>query len=180
MSDPSPGLDRRETWARARRAALRVVLVLTGLFAAYYLLPTRGGGRDVPWLLLALCLFAVVVGSQVPVIVRSRTPILRALEALAVAVPAFLLIFARSYLSLSLHDPQTFSEPLDRTGSLYFTVSCFATVGFGDIVPLKDAVRLMVSVQILLDLVVLGAVVRLFASAARRGLSGRQPGPVPH
>jgi voltage-gated potassium channel len=176
MSHASPDLDRRETWVLARRATLRVVVVLAALFSAYYLLPARGTGRDVPWLLIALVLFALVVASQVPVIVRSRSPIIRALEALALAVPAFLLIFARSYLSYSLHDPGAFSEPLDRTGALYFTVTCFATVGFGDIVATSDPMRLLVSVQIMLDLVVLGAVVRLFASAARRGLSGREPG----
>jgi hypothetical protein len=46
----------------------------------------------------------------------------------------------------------------------------FSTVGFGDITPETNGARIVVSIQMLLDLVVLGAVVRLVVNAAKSGL----------
>ena len=54
-------------------------------------------------------MFAVIVGVQVPAIVKAKYPILRAVEALAILVPLFLLIFARIYLTNSLNDPSAFT-----------------------------------------------------------------------
>ncbi len=65
------------------------------------------------------------------------------------------------------HNSRAFTESLDQTRALYFTVSVFSTVGFGDITPWTDTARLIVSAQMLLDLVVIGAGVRLIFSAAR-------------
>ena len=47
-------------------AVLRIVLSLTALFGAYYLIPARDprAGSDLPWLALALGAFGVVVGVQ--------------------------------------------------------------------------------------------------------------------
>ena len=47
-------------------------------------------------------------------------------------------------------------------------MTVFATVGFGDIVPLTALARLVTAIQMMLDLVVLGAVVRIVFFAARR------------
>ncbi|MGZ4556858.1 MAG: potassium channel family protein, partial [Mycobacteriaceae bacterium] len=54
-----------------------------------------------------------------------------------------------------------------RSSSLYFTITTMSTTGFGDIVPMTDTARLVVSVQMLLDLTLLGTVVRVLAGAAR-------------
>ena len=69
--------------------------------------------------------------------------------------------------SRSICAATTFTQPLDHTRSLYFTVSIFSTVGFGDITPRTDPARIVVSAQMLLDLVLIGAVVRLIFNAAR-------------
>jgi len=173
MGDRSRGA----AWALVRRATARIAISVSVLIAAYYVVPARESSSDLPWFLAALGVFATVVAIQVPIIARSTFPVIRAVEALALAIPVFLLLFARSYLSVSLADPAAFSQPLNRTDALYFTVSTFATVGFGDIVPTSDAMRLAVTLQMILDLVILGVVVKVFASAARLGLSGREPAP---
>jgi uncharacterized membrane protein len=91
--------------------------------------------------------------------------------------PLYLLIFARIYLSNSLTDPSAFTQPLDNTAALYFTVTVFSTVGFGDIVAHTNSMRLLVTLQMLLNLLLLGLVIRLITSAARRGVArrGAQP-----
>ena len=57
---------------------------------------------------------------------------------------------------------------LTRTDTLYFTVTVFATVGFGDISPASQAARLVVTAQMILNLIVLGLGVRLIVGAAQR------------
>jgi hypothetical protein len=61
----------------------------------------------------------------------------------------------------------SFAHPLDRASAFYFTVTTFATVGFGDIVPLNDSARIAVTVQMLLDLIVLGVVLKLLVGVVR-------------
>jgi len=170
---------RRHAWKLVLFMLLRVTLSVSVLVVAYSLIPTKssGEGSDVPWLILELCVFGVVVGIQLPAIIKSKHPGLRAAEALAILVPLYLLIFARIYLWNSLHDPAAFTRPLDNTTALYFTVTVFATVGFGDIVAQTNTMRLLVTLQMMLNLVVLGLVIRLLTSAARRGVArrGEQP-----
>jgi hypothetical protein len=73
-------------------------------------------------------------------------------------------------------NPATFGAPLDRSSALYFTVTVFSTVGFGDITPKTDPARLIVTVQMLTDLAVLAIVVRLiFGAATRSQALKRQP-----
>ena len=173
-SQPVPSAP-RHAWKLALLTLLRATISISVLFTAYFLMPARraGHGSDVPWLVVELCVFAVVVAVQVPAIIKAKHPILRATEALAILVPVYLLIFARIYLSSSLHDPSAFTRSLDNVTALYFTVTVFATVGFGDIVAETDSMRMLVTVQMLLNLVILGAVIRLLASAARRGVAQR-------
>ncbi len=144
------------------------------LLVLYYVLPLDGDSVSHLTLVLAIGLaaFAATAYWEVRAIVRSRFPGIRAIQALAMLVPFFLLLFASTYFMLSFQMPATFSESLNRTDSLYFTVTTFATVGFGDIVPRSDAVRLLVTGQILLDLVILGLGIRVILGAVRKGLTG--------
>ena len=53
--------------------------------------------------------------------------------------------------------------------SLYFTVTVFATVGFGDITATSQTGRLIVTAQMILDLIVLGLGIGVFLGAVQRG-----------
>ena len=64
-------------------------------------------------------------------------------------VPWFLLLFARAYVTMANANPANFStHPLTRTDALYFTVTVFATVGFGDITAVSQSARLEVTTQL--------------------------------
>jgi voltage-gated potassium channel len=99
---------------------------------------------------------------------RSKHPGLRAAEALAFSIPLYLLLFASTYTEMARASTMNFTEPLSRTDALYFSVTVFASVGFGDISAVSDGARLLVTVQMLLDLLLLSLVVRLFLSAVTR------------
>ncbi len=128
---PATALSRGEYWRLGLRTAGQLVVSLVALGALYFLVPTQDvtEGSDVPWLLLELGLFAVVVAVQIPAIVTAKYPVLRAVISLGIVVPLYLLVFARLYLSRSLSDPAAFTELLDHVSALYFTVTVFATVG---------------------------------------------------
>jgi len=96
-----------------------------------------------------------------------------AVEALAAAIPLFLLAFAAAYLRMADADAGAFSEPLSRIDALYFTITVFSTVGFGDITPKTDLARVATMVQMLADLLVVGLVLHLIVGAVKAGLQRR-------
>ena len=61
----------------------------------------------------------------------------------------------------------TFGGPLSRTDAMYFSSTIFTTVGFGDITAKSEAARVVVTLQMWLDLVFLGLVVRLVVNAVK-------------
>jgi voltage-gated potassium channel len=166
------------------RAALRTVLAATILVVLYYQLPL-----DRPWdadtavrLLVGLLIFVGLVVWQVRTIVGSRYPALRAAEALGLILPLYLVLFASTYFVMERASAGNFTQPLTRTDALYFTVTVFATVGFGDITPKSEVARELVMVQMLGDLALLGIGARLLLTAVQRGRerrSAENPGPAP-
>ena len=60
-----------------------------------------------------------------------------------------------------------FTEPLSRTDGLYFTVTTFATVGYGDIAPRTELTRSLVTIQMLVGLIAVGVIAKLVLGAAR-------------
>ena len=157
------------------RGLLRASLTATVLVVLYFTLPLTGSldGSAALLLVAGLLVFAGVITWQVRAVLRSRYPGLRAIEALAAAIPLFLLVFATAYLRMADADAGAFSEPLSRTDALYFTITVFSTVGFGDITPKTDLARVATMVQMLGDLLVVGLVLHLMVGAVKAGLQRR-------
>lgn len=156
----------------AVRLLLRCLLTTAALLAAYYLLPMDrpfAGGTAVA-LVLGLVVVALLIAREVRAIMRDRYPRLRAVEALATAVPLFLLLFASSYYLLEGGAPGSFTEPMTRTDALYFTVTTFSTVGYGDIAASSQTARVLVMVQIAGDVLLIGVAARLILGAVQAGL----------
>jgi voltage-gated potassium channel len=146
------------------------------LLVALLPLSPRPDAQTLAILIGGLVGIGVLITMQVRAIVRARHPGLRAVETLAVVIPCFLLLFAAGYFLASQARPESFSEPLTRVDALYFTITVFATVGFGDISPVSQGTRLVVCVQMIADLLVLGLVLQAVVGAVRRGLA-RTRGP---
>jgi voltage-gated potassium channel len=169
---PVPALSRAERRRRLALTLARSSAITAVLVAAYYLCPLDRL-TDVPLgisLAVGLLALVAVAAYQVRSIIRSRHPALRAVEALSVTAPLFLLLFAAGYFLMAEADGSNFNvHTLTRTDSLYFTVTVFATVGFGDINPTSQAARVLVMVQMILDLILLGLGIRIFAGAIQVG-----------
>lgn len=159
---------------------LRPLLTVAVLVAAYYGLPVgrRVEGATLVLLVAGLGLVTGIVVWEVRRILRSNYPLLQGVQALSLVIPLFLLVFADTYYVLEQGRPGTFTGPLSKTDALYFVVTVFATVGFGDITPVAANARILVTVQMLGDLVVLGLVLRVILTAVQRGRA-RTDGEVP-
>lgn len=162
---------------RAPKGAVLRTLVRSGVTTAvlvtlYYVLPLdRQLTVGVDLLLAAgLAAFVALITFQLRDIVRAPYPRLRAIQAIATSLPIFLLLFAVTYYLAARADAGFFTQPLSRTDSLYFTVTVFSTVGFGDITPKAEAARLLVVVQMLGDLAFIGLIGRAVVGAVTEGL----------
>ena len=175
---PEPGA--RHQTARLYRVAglavLRAVASVAVVVTAYYLLPFdhSSTGAAVTWLVIGLVLLIGMIAFQVRMIIRSPFPNLRAIEALATSLPLFLLLFAGTYYVMARLSPGSFGGHLSRTDALYFTVTVFTTVGFGDITAKTETARLVVTGQMITDLIVLGIGIKIILGAVTRGQQRRR------
>lgn len=171
---------RREARRRFRRVVVTLLGALgstVGLVAIYYLIPLDPAsiGVTVGQLTVGLLALVGLVVWQVRSIARATYPALRAVGALATSVPLFLLLFAGTYYVMGGVSEANFSEPLTRTDALYFTVTVFATVGFGDITATAEGTRILVMGQMIAGVVIIGLGARVIVDAVKRG-QARQPG----
>jgi len=156
-----------ESRSTARRSLARSVVLVALLMVAFVLLPLRGEWR---WLGCTVGLLAIA--GTVPITIRrlhavrrSEQPVVVALEAIVLLVSMLILGFAAVYFAIDF-DQDQFNGLATRTDAVYFTVTTLSTVGFGDITATGQVARILVTVQILVDLAFIGIAVRVFARAA--------------
>ena len=177
-TSPAPTARREATtvYRQAGWAVLRVLVSIAVVLAVYYWLPFDGysTGVAITVLVIGLVLLIALVVWQVGRIIVHPHPRLRAVEALATTGTLFLALFASTYFVMARLAPHSFGTPLTRTDALYFTVSVFSTVGFGDITAETQTARLVVTGQMVADLVFVGFGIRIIVGAVGRGRQRRQ------
>lgn len=162
MTAPSDAAPRdRDPDSRRRRAVRRVLgraaLHTVVLLGAYYLLPLRGNEPAlVVRLIGSVGLMLFVLVWQVRAVLRAEFPFVQGLIGLSLAVPLMVVLYAGSYYALSVDDASAFTEPLGRTDALYFAVTTFATVGYGNIAPVSQPARVLAMTQMVADVVIIG------------------------
>ena len=175
-------VERRELLGTGLRAALSTAALLV----IYFLMPIAGHRpshslvRDLAVMSrlgVAAAVFVAVLMFEIRGITKAKHPMLRATVAMAVVIPLFLIFFAWIYLNMSNTEPHTFGGAMTHMTALYFTVTIFSTVGFGDITPHTDLARLVTTVQMLADLAVIAVVVRLIFGVAARAVDDRLGAP---
>ena len=179
MTSPAAALGAAKRRRLTALALLRSAVTATVLVALYYLLPLDHIPSVPLGVLLAIGLVILlsVAAWQVRTIIGARHPTVRAIGALATTVPLFLLLFATTYFLMARTTPASFSDHLTRTDALYFTVTTFSTVGYGDITAVSESARLVVIAQMILDLLALGLGIRVFTGAVQRGRQRPRPDP---
>jgi hypothetical protein len=160
------------------RPALRSLVVLLAVLAIYYAVPVgelpSGEG-------LAFSVVVVVVGCTV--IARlvidqlrrqlspaGREEVVR-VQSLVFLVYATVLLFALVYTGMAEASDHQFVGLETKTDGLYFTVTTLATVGFGDIHARGQVARAIVTLQIVFNLVFVGALASMVTGAIRERAS---------
>jgi hypothetical protein len=141
-----------------------VVVLITG----FCIMPLRG---ERWWIGAAVGIVAIL--GTLPLTVRrvqavrmAEQPILVALEAIVLLVTMLVLGFASVYYAMDTHQEQ-FEGLSTRLDAVYYTVTTLATVGYGDVHPVGQPARAVVTGQMLLNLAFVGIVVRVLARAAQ-------------
>ncbi|HEU4511664.1 MAG TPA: ion channel [Nocardioidaceae bacterium] len=147
----------------------RSALVSLSILLAYFVLPMTGakGLGGAAWLVGGLVVVTALLVWQVREILRSPYPAATAIGGLAISVPLFLIVFATLYYVMSAQDPDSFSEPLTKLDAVYYTVTVFATVGFGDIAAVSQAARGAATLQMVGGLVLVGVIARVVVGAVQ-------------
>jgi hypothetical protein len=150
-------------------------LVSVAVVVAYFALPLSPQRSAVGWLAVlgGLAGVAALLVWHLRSIIVSPYPRVRAVAAMATTIPLFVVVFASAHFLLDENAPGSYSEHLSRLDALYFSVTVFATVGFGDIVPDSPTARAVTTVQMVGDLVILGLVAQVIVGAMRQGLRRR-------
>jgi voltage-gated potassium channel len=158
----------------------RGLLALAGVLVAYY-------AGEVPsnWdIVLAALGLVAGLGALVFVVVRqvqlmaqyeAGDPSVR-LDVLVVVVFAVVPLFSLGYYAIEQGDSGQFADLATKTDALYFALSTLATVGFGDVHATGQLARILVSVQIVFDLLFVAFVVSVLTAQIRARAAGRQTG----
>ncbi len=157
-------------------ACLRVLVALALVLGVYAALPSSPNNEITNWvtIFLGLGIFVAVLTWQIREVAKSSHPIIRAVEALGITISLFLILFSTQYVAESAASSEAFSEPLDKFSGLYYTVTVFSTVGFGDITPVSHVSRGLTMVQMLGNLIILGVGIRVLTSVAQESLQRKR------
>ena len=162
-----PAAERRRLVAIGLLRALATTVLVV---AAYYLLPLDNLAGLSLALALAVGLLALtaVVAYQVRAIIRPHSAV-RAIEALAITVPVFLVLFAATYFMMEQVKPDNFN--VDSADPYRLAVLHRHRLRHGRLWRHRasQAARVVVIAQMILDLLVLCLVVKVFLGAVETG-----------
>lgn len=119
---------------------------------------------------IAAVLFVAVMIAAISRLARSRRPLLAGLSFTVVLATILVLSYSWLYVSLSVSDAAYFTEPLTKASAAYFTVTVLSTVGFGDITPVGDTARMVVTSQMVVGFTVITLAIRAVATSTQTAI----------
>ena len=169
---------RRSQSDAASRSGVTLLLVAAAV-AVYYLVPVPRHLGESAWALM----FFLGSGVLAVLIIVTILRLLRAgedarIRALLLLLTLTVLFFSWANTSVAAI-PGQFTDLHTKTDALYFAVSTLATVGFGDVHATGQLARAAVTLQIVFNLVFLGASVSIISGFFRRQAHGRLAPPAP-
>lgn len=146
---------------------MRAIVTPVAALVLYFTLPMDGAR----WILSAgIGLLATFIA--VPYAVRrvikisvATHPLAEALAVISLMVSMIIVGFAAGYYNMAIRTDQ-FPGIHTKLDALYFTIVTIGTVGYGDITPTGQGARALVSTQIMINLTLIGTVIRLLGRAA--------------
>lgn len=155
-------------------AFARVLGIVAGTLAVYFMIPIEGGGAARVAAVAAcvgIAIILAVFARQMSRVSRSPRPVPAAIEALVLVFGLFVCFFALLYVSMSASDPAAFTQAVNKVAGVYFTMTVLTTVGFGDISAVSDTARVMVSIQMVLGMILIGTAVKALGFSVKRAVT---------
>ncbi len=154
------------------RRALHRLLEIAGValvsLLAYFILPLDGRLGEV----FAAGLVLVAAVALVPLAIRrarevlvADQPMLVAAQSLTSALTLMIVAFSSAYYVLGTKYPSQVAGVHTKIDGLYFSVTILSTVGFGDITATGQGARALVTVNMIVDLVLVALSVRVISWA---------------
>jgi voltage-gated potassium channel len=142
---------------RPEWTAVSTTAIVAAITVVYYLLPEPGRMREASWgVMFGLGTAALGVAILLSIRRLFRADLEQRTTALIVLLCVTVLFF--SYMDAVVAKiPGQFYDLHTKTDAVYFSVSTLATVGFGDVHPSGQLARIAVTLQIIFNLVFLGA-----------------------
>lgn len=138
------------------------------LGTAYALLPFREPWSGGMWLMILLLVAVIPVAVyQARRVLRSTRPIADASVALSLIVSSLVIGFSGIYYVMANNDLGQIHGLHTKVDAVYFTTTILSTVGFGDVNAVGQGARVVVTANIMFNLVALGVAVKLVSWAAR-------------
>ncbi|MGH3331974.1 MAG: ion channel [Nocardioidaceae bacterium] len=160
--------------ARPERPLVRMLFgttqVLVLLTVGYYMLPLRLAGEGPVGIvrafasLLAFALLGWVFRLHLRWSRRTQHRVYLRIQWLLSVLYLLVLTFALVYVIVATRHPASFVGVDDRTAALYFSVTVMATVGFGDVHAADTLGQVLVTIQMVFNLVYLGTALRLLST----------------
>jgi voltage-gated potassium channel len=168
---PPGTADAADTQAGRQLAGTALLVVV--LTAVYFALPVPSRMRQTSWELL-FSVGVVVLGLLILLAIRR---LLRAGEGARIRGLALLLVLSVLFFSWCEDAlaalPGQFAQLSTKIDALYFNVSTLSTVGFGDVHAVGQLARAAVTVQIVFNLVFIGAAAGIVSGALRHRATHR-------
>jgi hypothetical protein len=98
---------------------------------------------------------------------------MRAVQALTSSGPLFLILFATTHYLIEHNATHSYSQTMTRLDALYFTLTVFTTVGFGDIAPVSELARTVTMLQMIGDVLLIFVIARVLFGAVKVGIARR-------
>lgn len=164
-----------------KNPGFRSIAALAIVMAIYYAAPI-GASPSTTRLVVGIAGMLIgiaVLGWLIVAAIRRQLradPATARIESLLILLYLVVAVFASGYLTLARSMEGSFVGMHTKTDALYFTVSTVATVGFGDVHASGQLARLLVTIQIVFDLVFVAALVAALSGGVRRRVAARRDG----
>jgi len=160
-------------WGKAAVVSVLAVIIATVI---YFVVPVPRPNHHSTWVLL-FCLGTALLGCLIALTINRLLHADEEVRAGGLIVLLCVTVLFFSWADASLATlPGQFADMHNRTDALYFNVSTLATVGFGDVHATGQLARAAVTLQIVFNLVFLGAAVALISGILRARASRRRAG----
>jgi voltage-gated potassium channel len=156
-------------------SAIRSILFAAVIVAAYFTLPFNRSmsAGPITGVVVGMVVVATTLALQIRATMRSPFPGMRAVESLALSGPLFLILFATTHYLIGHNDAHSYSQAMTRLDALYFTLTVFTTVGFGDIAPVSELARTVTMLQMIGDVLLIFVIARVLFGAVKVGIQRR-------